>query len=330
MDKRMNIATALNRKYVKYACVMLTSLLMNQSGIDIHVFILHSDLTWQDKEQLKTLAEGYNHSIHFLMINKNNFPAGLPTTKTWSLEAYYRLMLLDILPPDVEKILYLDVDMIINKSIKELYDTDFGDSLFCVCPDMSVHFPVSDIRDQVFKDYIEQGFTYFNSGMMLWNVEKLRGKYCFKDYMDLAESLNYQMKAPDQDLLNLMHYKQVKFLDEYRYDLFSKIAYDSGIRYENACKETTIIHYAGMKPWAGGEGVHYDIEQLWWDYAKYTPFYFERMEEFLYSCINNPFIYQTLDQCFSANRQLIEELEKSEAICQQLLQIVEEKNLHDK
>lgn len=68
--------------------------------------------------------------------------------------------------------------------------------------------------------------------------------------MDLAESLNYEVGAPDQDLLNMMHDKQVKFLDEYKYNLFAKIAYDNGIHYENVKEETTIIHYAGMKPWA--------------------------------------------------------------------------------
>ena len=309
VEKRMNIATALNEKYVKYTCVMLTSLLMNQTGVNIHVYLLHNDLTQREREQLRILVEGYNQNIHFLWVNKESLPTGLPTTKAWSLECYFRLMLLDILPVDIDRILYLDVDMIINKSIKELYWTDFENALFCACPDM------------ILNERFEEGFTYFNSGMMLWNIEKLRGRYCFKDYMNLAESLNYDVKAPDQDLLNMMHDKQVKFLDEYKYNLFAKIAYDNGIHYENVKEETTIIHYAGMKPWAGG--VHYDIEQLWWDYAKLTPFYFELLESFLHSCINDPFIYQTLSESFRVNKQLIEELGKSEAMCQHLLQLVE-------
>lgn len=323
VNERMNIVTALNKKYVKYTCVMLTSLLINQSDVDIHVYLLHSDLTQQDCEQLRALVESYNQYIQFLPVNKDIFPSTLPTTLEWSLEAYYRLMLIDILPLNIDRILYLDVDMIVNKSIKELYWTDFEEYFFCACRDMATGFPSSDIRDQIFEEQILQGFTNFNSGMMLWNIEKLRGQYCFKDYMDLAESLNFQMRAPDQDLLNLMHYKQVKFLDEYQYDLFSKIAYDYGIRYEDVKRQTTIVHYAGMKPWQGGEGVHYDIEQLWWDYAKLTPFYFELMEDFLHSSINNPFIFETLDNCFKVNKQLIEELGKSEAMCQHLLQLVE-------
>ena len=131
------------------------------------------------------------------------------------------------------------------------------------------------------------------------------------------------MKAPDQDLLNLMHWDQVKFVDEYKYDLFAKIAYDSGIRYEDVKKETAIVHYAGMKPWRGGEGIHYEIEQLWWDYAKMTPFYYELMEDFLSSCINNPYIYNIITDLFTVKEQLTKELTKSVSLCQKLMQLVE-------
>ena len=232
---------------------------MNQPDADIHVYLLHSDLTAEDQNTLQQLAESHHQIIHFLMIDRKKFPVSLPTTSAWSLETYYRLMLLDILPSDVDRLLYLDVDMIVNKPVKELYLTDFEDFYFCACRDMTVSFPFPDLRNELFKEQISQGFTYFNAGLMLWNIEKLRGKYNFETYMDLAKKLNYQMLAPDQDLLNYMHWKQVKFLDEYQYDLFSRMAYNNGIHYEDVKSETTVIHFAGMKPWEG-EYVHYDIE----------------------------------------------------------------------
>lgn len=326
VNKRINIATALNSLYVKYAYVMLTSLFENQSDANIHIFILYSDLEQKDMECLQSLVYKYEMNIHYLLIDKKLFPTELPTTKDWSLEAYYRLMLLDILPADVDRILYLDVDMIINKSIEELYWSDFENYLFCVCRDMPTSFPTSDVRDEIFKEYIGQGFNYFNSGMMLWNIGKLRGLYHFKDYMDLAKKLNYKMKAPDQDLLNAMHWNQVKYLDEYKYDLFAKIAYDFGIRYEDTKNETVIIHFAGMKPWHGGGSVHYEIEQLWWDYAKITPFYYELMEDFLHSSINDPYIYNTLSELFTVKNQLKNELAKSVSLCEKLMQLIDNQN----
>lgn len=318
---RINIATALNSRYMRYTYVMLTSLFQNQPDTDIHVYLLHSDLTASDQSYLLSLAKEYSQNIHFLCIDQSLFSDKLPTTASWSLETYYRLLLLDLLPPEVERLLYLDVDMIINKPISELYYTDFEGSCFCVCRDMTTTFPFPDIRNEIFKEHISNGFTYFNAGMMLWNIKELRVKYSFKDYMALAQQLNFQMFAPDQDLLNFMHWNQVKFLDEYQYNLFSKMAYNHGIRYQDVVAETTIIHFAGMKPWEG-EFVHYDIEQLWWDYAKLTPFYHELMEEFMYNVINNPIVPDTLSSLSEEKETLSQALAQSNSMCQKLLQLL--------
>ena len=57
---RINIATALNSKYMRYAYVMLTSLFTNQPDADIHVYLLHSDLSPQDIAYLQELADEYH------------------------------------------------------------------------------------------------------------------------------------------------------------------------------------------------------------------------------------------------------------------------------
>lgn len=319
---RINVATALNSKYMRYAYVMLTSLFKNQSDAKIHVYLLHSNLTQQDQDYLQRLAQEYSHTIHFLPIDNNMFSDNLPTTEAWPLEAYYRLMLVDILPEDVDRLLYLDVDMIINRPILDMYCTAFEDNLLCVCKDMGAQIPFPDaIRNELFKEHIASGFAYFNSGMLLWNIAKMRGKYNFKFYMDVAKELHYQILAPDQDLLNYIHWQNVKFLDEYQYNLFARLSFQHDIHYDDVKKETTIVHYPGMKPWEG-EYVHYDIEQLWWDYAKLTPFYQEFTEEFTQHCINSPLIYDTMTSMSNEKKQLQSELEKSIATCQKLLQMI--------
>lgn len=320
-NSRINIATALNSRYMRYTYVMLTSLFRNQPDADIHVYLLHSDLTESDQTYLLSLAKEYHQNIYFLCVDKSLFSHKLPTTSSWSLETYYRLLLLDLLPSDVERLMYLDVDMIINKPISELYFTDFENAYFCACRDMTISFPFPDIRNEIFKEHISNGFTYFNAGMMIWNIKELRSKYSFTDYMCLAQKLNFQMFAPDQDLLNFMHWNQVKFVDEYQYNLFSKMAYNHGIRYKDVVAETTIIHFAGMKPWEG-EYVHYDIEQLWWDYAKLTPFYHELMEEFMHNVINNPIVPDTLSSLAEEKKSLSQALAQSNAMCQKLLQLL--------
>lgn len=322
--ERMNVATALNSRYTRYTYTMLTSLFANNTDLKIFIYLLYSDLTKEDQTCFRKLAKEWGQNICFLQIDMSILPVELPKT-SWASETYFRLMLLDILPQDVERLLYLDGDMIVNKSIKEMYFTDFEDNLFCACRDgFDIAFDTSEGGNEIFKEIEKQdNFIYFNAGMMLWNIEAMRGRYTFKGYMDLAKELGFKMQAPDQDLLNYMHWQQVKFLNEYQYNFYARLAYSLGIHYEEAKREAAIIHFVGMKPWQGGAYVHFDTEQLWWDYAKLTPFYMELMEEFLQDVINNPFMYNVITDLMASKKQLTNELEKSVVLCQKLAHMIE-------
>lgn len=317
----MNVATSLNRNYIRYTYVMLSSLFQNNTFEPITVYLLHSELTEDDLKLFQSLADRFGNTICSLRLSRNDFPDELPVTDSWTLEAYYRLTLLDVLPMDMDRLLYLDVDMIINKSLQELYTMDFEGAEFIVCKDMTVSLPFSDLRQELFQYQIAQGFTYFNSGMMLWNLPLLRSSYSFSSYMELASTLHYMLFAPDQDLLNFIHWDRVKFVDEQVYNLFSKVAYLNGFTYEQVKKQTAIVHYAGYKPWQGCF-VHYDTEHLWWEYAKDTPFYHEMLESFVFTCLNDASIFRSLLEADKEQNRLRTELTKSVELCKQLYQLI--------
>lgn len=328
--RRMNIATAFNSKYARYAYVMLTSLLENQlPETEVNVYILYSEVTEENRNCIEQLTESYGGSVHWIFVSNEVFPDNCPTSIFWTLEAYYRLLLSDLLPEDVDRILYLDVDIIVNQSLEEIYNTDFECKLLCACKDI---YPLDsdkgsffgDKRDILFREQLKQDFTYFNSGVILFDMNRMRKEYCLKQYLELGDKLKFDVIAPDQDLLNYMHWQDVKLIDGNQYDLFAKVAYNHGIHYEEVKKEVTIIHFAGQKPWIGYY-VHFDIEQLWWDYAKMSPFYNELLEEFMQQSLHNPLIYDTLLQCSLEKQQLQEELDKSVKLCQRLVKMIEEK-----
>ena len=318
----MNIATSLNSKYMRYTYVMLTSLFENQpKDLDIHIYLLESDLTQKDKEYLSDVVVSNGGSIHFIKIDKSIFPARCPVSDMWSLETYYRLALLNVLPKDVDRLLYLDVDIIVNQSLEDLYFEDFEGKMVCACPDLSAEV-LPDIRADVFREYLEKGMVYFNAGIMLYNINQMRTNYDVNVYLKIAEKLEYKLVAPDQDLLNYAHWNEVKLLDAYKYDLFARLAYNYDIHYEEVKEQVAIVHFAGEKPWQGN-CVHYDVEQLWWDYAKKTPFYVEFMEEFLDKVINDSRIYDAMEALAEEKNLLKEELEKVTNLCQKLLQMVQ-------
>ncbi|MBQ9990099.1 MAG: glycosyltransferase family 8 protein [Lachnospiraceae bacterium] len=278
---RMNIAAALNSNYVRYTYVMLTSLFVNQDeNWDIHIFLLQSDLTPEEKLCLEELVASHQACLHWLTVDRSLFSADYLAVTKWSMETFYRLTLQDILPIEVDRILYLDVDMIINKSLTELYTTDFEGNILCACPEPYVAPASADARSRFFQDHLKEGFMYFNAGMLLMNIEKMRGKYHLDTYLNLAKDLPYRLPTPDQDLLNYVHWKEVKFVDTIKYNLPARFAFNLGVRYAEVKASVTIIHFLGNKPW-NGKCDHFDIEQLWWDYAEMTPFYQQLAEEYL-------------------------------------------------
>ena len=274
----MNIAIAINEKYIPYAYVMLTSLMENHRSIsrDITVYVLYGNIPDDKFSVFEKLEEEYGCSIVALQVSMDRFPVDLPHTEQWTIEVYFRLMLQDLLPDTVDKLLYLDTDIIICNSIEEYYNTDLGDNYLAVNADMSAErVGLVPVQEQLFADHIKNGdFRYFNAGIMLMNLKLLRRDYSFETFMKEFEKRKDLIFAQEQDLLNDLFYGRVIYVDCTRYDLFAKVAYNEDKGYEWAKNNTSIIHYAGRKPWSG-DGLRYDTEKIWWEYAKLTPYYSE-------------------------------------------------------
>lgn len=76
-----------------------------------------------------------------------------------------------------------------------------------------------------------------------------------------------------------------------------------------------VIHYATSKPW-NGNCLHCDIEQLWWDYAKLTPFYNEFLEQMVYETINSTEVFQYVTALQQENKQLYQIISQYDALLQ--------------
>ena len=193
----MNIATALNRKYLEYTAVMLCSLCENNHE-HIDAYILHSELTDKDINTLKNSLSKYDITIIPLMINRSDFDTRLPRNSQWSIETYYRLMLMDILPDNIDRILYLDVDLIINGSVEEFYHVDFkGDEVIVAddSNDKRSRDTFGSKQAEMFKDMLDNGFRYFNADVMLFNVQEIRKTHNFNTYMKAVEEWDYAKKT---------------------------------------------------------------------------------------------------------------------------------------
>lgn len=270
----MNICASANSKYLRYLYVMLLSLLETNSGNNISVYIFQRDFADNDKYCINSLFRSYEQKVEFIYIDEDRF-AKFPEKFRYTLEVYFRLEILSKIPNRIKRILYLDVDMIIRKDLSYLFEIALDGYYFAACLDMIAGslLPEQRVLFNRFDD-----LRYFNSGMMVWNLQELRRDgITFEDFYKAADELGFDLPLVDQDILNYKFYDKVLYLDAEKYNYMVTKFIRDGWNESDINIDASILHFTGVSPW--GEGPKAPIYKIWWEYAKKSPFYVELLEE---------------------------------------------------
>ncbi len=259
----MNVLVAVNSTYLLSLTVMLESLFDNNSNIDI--YLLYSDLKKGELNTLDDFIMSKNSVLIPLKIESETF-ADAPTLKYISKETYYRLLAAELLPDTLDRLLWLDADIIVAKNIAKFYNTDFEGNCLVAC---SYGTPMKKtIADNCDRLGIADSSKYFNAGVLLYNMEALR-KINVKKLIDKCFKEQTKLRFPGQDVTNLIFYDQVKIVD-YRYynAMIHCIANPEELQFmrENAA----IIHFPGeAKPWKFND---LPFSDLWLKYYNRSPY----------------------------------------------------------
>lgn len=268
----MNILVISSKKFISYLPVMLVSLYENNTDDEINVYVMHSELDEADFTMLQEQADVYNNHIHPLPID-TALLAGLPIRQQFPEVLYFRLFAADLLPQSVERVLALDVDTIVRKPLREFYTTSLDDYYAAACDDLALNTPRFKQRLQ-----LPQESTYFNAGIMLFNLHKMRKEGIgFKYFLKIAEESISRLVWFDQDIFNLGLGSKCRILKGTDYNCPPAL-FDQLYGSEKSSEEhfASIIHYLrpDYKPWnsiVASPGSA--MENLWWEYAKKTPYY---------------------------------------------------------
>lgn len=274
---QMYVANCLNEYYAPFSYTMVKSLFETNRAHDIRVFLLHDGLSEESAKNFFALAKEYGQDIDLIRVQNFSMDPKIYTYGGWNELTMYRLLLWDILPAEVDRVLHLDGDMLINKDLGELYNTDFEGNDLVACPDLLAATYRKDYCIQTHGPEFTHLFEekkYFNAGMILMNVAKYRGQNLLKIYEDLAKKLNYVLPYPDQDLLNFYHEDKVKYMDTltYNFPAYDGGDFDGGFDEARIRNEVAVVHYLDKKPWSQGDHKFYDGEHLWWDVFQTTPY----------------------------------------------------------
>lgn len=325
-EYRMNLSAAINDAYTPYAYVMLTSLFERNPKAEVYVYLLQYDLSAESKEKLEGLMRQYGNHLVLLSIDLEKLSEKLPRTAEWPVEVYFRLLLPDILPEEVDRILYLDADIIVNQDLRSFYEGDFGGNLLIGCRDLAlINLTVEQClekRSGRLRTLFEER-RYINSGVLLFHMQKLRKKYRLQTYLDLAEELEYQIFSPDQDLINYLHRDEIGYVDEWKYNFLTWIGANNGYDYDRTEREVSILHYAGQGPWKGGNHVHYTLERFWWEVAVKTPYGQALAESFVLDAVTDQTIISHIAALEQQRAALSSENEQLKSALHQAMGIIE-------
>lgn len=249
----MNILFTLDKNYLQPLKVLITSLLLNNPGEFFDIYVASDDLTDDDLSDVQNLCNRFESRIYLIRVDESLF-AGAPTLRYYSRAMYYRLLAAQMLPEELDRIVYLDPDMLVINPIRSLYETEMGDNLYAACIHkglVNISKPVNRVR---LSTYEAEG--YYNSGMLLMNLPAIRKHVHAQDIYAYVEKNRQLLMLPDQDILNGLYGKLIVSVDECIWN------YHAG-RYEEyrlanvgekdmnwVMQNTAILHFCGKrKPW---------------------------------------------------------------------------------
>lgn len=181
---------------------------------------------------------------------------------------YYRLFASELLPKDIDRVLYLDCDIIVDGDVSNMYFSDLDGFSALVCTDIMSVQSGSPKR----LGYDER-HGYFNSGMMLINISYWREHDILRRSIKFIKENSERLIYYDQDVLNYVLHDSKKFIGiEYNFvspyimkSVFNDL--DQEIHQKVLTCSPKIIHYTYMKPWTIF-AYKFPLTRVWEKYCK--------------------------------------------------------------
>lgn len=277
-NNTVNIVFICDEKFIIPTVTAITSLIENKNKDSVYaVYVVTNNLSVNsiaifnkfnniENVNIKIIEK----SVEYSEINTNNINSNV--TKS----AILKFELANILS-NLDKVLYLDGDVIVQKDLVELYNTELTNEYAAVVKDFIAMYKLKPSASERLNISRHE---YFNSGVMLLNLVKIRVDNIVEKLFEYREnSINVFM---DQDALNVVFGDNVKYLNPFNnflLTMFSRFSIaemndyfevDENLRNKNDyIKKSTVLHYTHKwKPW-----LYYNTEfnEIWYSYYKKSP-----------------------------------------------------------
>ena len=278
--QHINVAFTIDKNYPIFTQIVIFSILENNlSKNHYNFYIVENNMTKRQKTEMQKFVEERGHSILFIHTSTDKIDKGINVYKNKFIDGRItrigmaRLLLPEILPKSVHRVIYLDSDVIVSDDIAKLYNTDLKNN------------PIGMVYD-IYSIIVYNNPGYYNSGVILMDIDKCREEkiteeiiayFHKKMYMFLGERPVYL--GADQDLLNIVLKNRTTTLP-FKWNILTN-EYGPSLKNPNG-----IFHYIGpLKPWRFEKKTKnaYSLYYEYWDKSplkKYKLIYYLKYQVF--------------------------------------------------
>lgn len=289
--KIINIAFACDNKYARYTGAVICSILKNLSSDKIcHFYILSTSISQENKDRFLKLKRFKQCEVFFIKPDESfvQIFKDIKLQEHVKIETFYKFSLPLILPK-LDRILFLDSDIVVLEDISPLYESTLEDFCFAAVED-------ANQRLKIPFGYPDE-YIYFNSGVILFNIKQIKNS-TYMDRIKTKVKENFdKYKVSDQDMFNDCFYDKIKKLS-YKYNLHhTRYGFFNPMNtndYFASLNKPVIWHFTGpIKPWHTSKDLVYADR-----FINNLKFYERFADEIYYKILDNDRIISTHSDSF--------------------------------
>lgn len=284
-ENNVSILIVSSEYYMPYATTCINSIIENMSEeYNYDILVMQSSLSDESKQILFEMHEHIpNLSIRCVDLKRNLTKFNLSVNERITKDIFYRTVAPFVLK-QYSKMVVLDTDLVVNKDIAELYNTDLEGYSVGATRDLVILGFLNGDNLNERKYYLEEcvlsnPYNYINTGVMVQDYTSIREKYECDSFMSYFQEQCFHVQ--EQDCMNKLLDGDIKFIDihwnvngyNYSRKKFSieKSPQAYYLEYLEARKNPWIMHWPGtVKPWTKPD---VDMARIFWKYARTSPMY---------------------------------------------------------
>jgi lipopolysaccharide biosynthesis glycosyltransferase len=239
--KYIHIGTGFDRGYLGPFCALVSSLIENHPEDRFEIHAIAEGLSDEEKKDIADNVERSGNRISFYSVAPS-LVKKFVLSGEWTSAVYYRLFFSVLLAEHIQRLLYLDCDTLVVKSLRSFFDIDLGS------------YPLGAVYDNYVKTQPHIGIVdegeYFNSGVLLINLDEWRKQEISEKAFRYLATHPEKIMFVDQCALNAVLRNNWKKLSSNFNLMYSVLPEGVSQKALNKIlKDTVIIHFTLQRPW---------------------------------------------------------------------------------